>query len=131
VTAMATTPIPQPVAMNGIVRTDPASRTLTVVRPDTLSGYQKLAWRSAHQALQLAERDGWPPSGAPFLWAHTVDQRDIVHGAPGDNLTLLFHFPAGVQAYTALVSRPGLRAIVVVDESSGYFTGVKFLHAGR
>jgi hypothetical protein len=131
VTATATTPIPQPLAMNGIARTDPASRTLTVSRPDQLSGYQKLAWRVAHQALQLAEMNGWPQSGAPFLWAHTADQRDIVHGRPGDNLTLEFHFPAGVSAYTQLVSRPGLSAIVVVDESSGYFTGVKFWNVSR
>jgi hypothetical protein len=123
----ATEPLPQPVAMPGVVTTNVLTRTLTVARPDQLSGYQKLAWRTAHESLVQAEQNGWPVSGAPFVWASTPDQRNIVHGTPGANLTLEFKFPAGETAYTSLVSRPGLRALVVVDESTRYFVSVKFL----
>jgi hypothetical protein len=116
--------------VDGIVRIDSAARTLIVSRPENLSGYQKVQWRIAHEALQRAEQSGWG-SAHPFLYAHSVGQRDIAHGLPGGGLTLLFHFPVGVAVYGELVSQPGLRALVTVDKSRGRFTGVRFLHGRK
>jgi hypothetical protein len=90
------------------------TRTLVVSRPENASGYQKLAWRGGHEALVRAEQSGWR-SAVPFLYAHGAGQSDIAHGLPGDNLTLLFHFPVGKDAYRELVSKPGLRAFVTFD----------------
>jgi hypothetical protein len=113
--------------LDGLVRHDPAARTLTVLRPDNLSGYQKLAWRSAHEALVRAEQGGWS-SDHPYLSAHGVGQRDIAHGLPVDNLGLQFHFPTGVAAYGELVSLPGLTSYVTIDRSRGQFVSVRFRH---
>ena len=44
----------------------------------------------------------------------------IAFGLPGDNLTLSFHFPAGKEVYTKLVSWPGLTCFVTVDRGSGF-----------
>jgi hypothetical protein len=38
----------------------------------------------------------------------SLGNREIVHGLPGDDLTLRFTFPVGVQAYRKLISKPGL-----------------------
>ena len=122
--------LPQPLTMDGIVRNDVAARTLVVSRPENASGYEKLWWRTAHAELVKAQQTGWA-GRAPYLFAHSVGQRDIAHGLPGDSLTLLFHFPVGVDAYRELVSQPGLRAFVTVDKSRGWFTGVKFLHGRK
>ena len=75
-----------------------------------------------------SEQSGWPGAGAPFLWARGAGQSDIAHGLPGDNLTLLFHFPTGKTEYRELVSKPGLMAFVSIDRSTGWFTSVKFRH---
>jgi hypothetical protein len=116
--------------MDGIVTNDVGTRTLIVSRPENLLGYQRLWWREAHGALAAAEQGGWS-SAHPFLFAHTADQRDIAHGLPVDNLGLAFHFPVGVAVYGELVSQPGLRALVTVDKSRGWFTGVRFLHGRK
>jgi len=97
-----------------------------VSRPESLSGYQRLAWRTAHEALVRAEQAGWPASGPPFLYAHGAGARNIAHGSPGDSLQLLFHFEPGNDAYRELVSQPGLSAFVTVDRSTGWFVGVRF-----
>jgi hypothetical protein len=121
--------VPQPVVMDGIVRNDPGSRTLTVSRPQNLSGYQRLAWREAWNALSAAEQAGWPAAGPPLLWASGAGESDIAHGIPADNLGISFFFPPGKEAYRKLVEKPGLTAWVVADRSTGFFTGVKFRHA--
>ena len=56
--AAATTPVPQPMAMAGIVTNNVMSRTLVVSRPDTLGGYERHSWRRAHEELVKAERAG-------------------------------------------------------------------------
>ena len=127
----ATERLPQSLVLDGIVRINSAERTLVVSRPDQASGYEKLSWRQAHEALVRAEQSGWHRSAVPFLYAHGVGQRDIAHGLPGDNLTLLFHFPVGVDAYRELVSQPGLMAFVTVDKSTGWFIGVKLFHGRK
>jgi len=100
-------PVPQPMAMIGIVTNNVMTRTLVVSRPDTLGGYEKLSWRTAHEKLVKAERAGWD-SRVPTLWASGLGQTNIAFGMPGDNLTLSFHFPAGKAVYRELVSKPGL-----------------------
>jgi hypothetical protein len=128
--AAATTPVPQPHAMVGVVTNNVMTRTLVVSRPDTLGGYEKLSWRTAHEKLVKAERDGWG-SATPTVWAHGAGETNIAWGLPGDNLTLSFHFPTGREVYTKLVSQPGLTCFVLVDRGSGLFTGVRFRHGGR
>ena len=99
-------------------------------RPENASGYQKLSWRMAHEALVRAEQSGWS-TAVPFLYAHSAGGREIAYGLPGDNLTLLFHFPTGKREYGELVSQPGLAAFVTVDKSTGWFMGVRFLHGRK
>jgi hypothetical protein len=111
--------------MDGVVTNDVATRTLIVSRPDQASGYEKLSWRTAHEALTRAEQSGWR-SAVPSLYAHGAGQRDIAFGLPTANLTLSFHFPVGKTEYRDLVSQPGLRAYVTVDKSSGWFMSVTF-----
>jgi hypothetical protein len=131
VTATVRERLPQPLTMTGIVSVDNLQRNLVVRRPESLSGHEKLWWRTAHEQLVRAQEAGWPRNGAPYLFAHGAGQSDIAHGVPGDRLTLLFHFPAGKDAYVKLVSQPGLSAFVTVDRSSGWFTGVRFRHNRR
>jgi hypothetical protein len=127
VSLFATEKLPSPMAMTGIVSIDNWQRNLVVSRPDTLGGYEKLSWRVAHEALVRAEKVGWS-SDVPTVWAHGAGETDIAWGLPGDKLTLLFHFPAGKEVYTKLVSQPGLTCFVMVDRSSQRFTGVRFRH---
>ena len=54
--------------------------------------------------LVAAAESGWR-SATPFLWV-VLGNRQIVHGLPGDGLELTFHFPAGMEAYAKLISRP-------------------------
>ena len=60
-------------------------------RPETASGYGKLLWREAHQALVSAAESGWR-TAHPYVWGGALGNRQIVHGQPGDYLTLLFFF---------------------------------------
>jgi hypothetical protein len=124
------TRLPSPMVMDGIVSIDNLQRNLVVRRPENLSGYEKLTWRMAHEQLVRGEQSGWD-SDVPTLWAHGGGQTDIAFGVPGDNLTLLFHFPAGKDAYTKLVSQPGLSALVTADRSTGWFMSCKFRHGRK
>jgi hypothetical protein len=50
-------------------------------------------------------------------------------GLPGDAGTLKFHFyPGKDSAYSDLVGKPGLAAIVVLDRELCHFLNVKFRH---
>lgn len=132
-TTAATTPVARPLAIIGAVSNEPESRTLIVRRPKDTTGYEAFLWRQAHEQLVLAEDRGWPTNGMRVVWCSAGGKPDLVHAAPGQNLTLRFHFPAGSPAgkvYTELVSRPGLSAIVVVDRETHYFLNVKFRNRG-
>jgi hypothetical protein len=89
-------------------------------------GYSKLLWREAFQALQTAEEDGWRKHS--HVWASAPGARQVAHVLPGDLQTLTVHFPAGVTAYTELISRPGLYAIATLDRSTRRFRSLKFLN---
>jgi hypothetical protein len=126
VTAIATERIPRPIAVDGVVTNDVLARTLVVRRPESLSGYQLLLWREAHGALARAEEIGW--ANHHIVWASGAGQFDVAHALPGDNLTFLFHFPVGNDAYRALVSKPFLAAIVTIDADTHRFMAVRFVH---
>lgn len=129
-TAIATTPLPQPLAITAPVTVDFANMALVVRRPEAAGGYEKLLWREAHQALVKAEESGWPAS-TPYLWASAPGHNQFGHAAPGPNLTLLFAFVVGTPAakvYAELVGRAGLFAFVTADKSARRFLGVTFRH---
>ncbi|HEY6810417.1 MAG TPA: hypothetical protein VIZ70_04760 [Propionibacteriaceae bacterium] len=126
----ATTPLPQPLAINAPVTADFANMALIVRRPDAAGGTERLLWREAHQALVKAEELGWP-SGTQFVWGSAPGSYQFGHAAPGPNLTLVFAFMVGTpsaKVYAELVSKPGLYAIVTADKSTRYFMAVKFLN---
>jgi hypothetical protein len=62
------------------------------------------------------------------VYASTPTASDVAHAVPGDFQMVLFRFPAGNSAFTELVGKPGLTALVTVDRSAGRFVAVKFLH---
>jgi hypothetical protein len=117
----------RPHAVGGVVYNDVVSRTLFVRLPDAASGHDRSLWRQAHQRLVAAEQAGWPVS-EPWLWAHGAGKRDIAHGLPGDAATIKFAFAAGQTAYSELVGKPRLSAIVVIDSSACRFLHVAFRH---
>jgi hypothetical protein len=108
------------------VVTDVVSRTLGVRLSERASGYERLWWKTAFQALKAAVEDGWRRH--PFVWASTPSVYQVAHVEPADFSMLQVHFPVGVAALAELISRPGRYAIVVVDHNSGRFLGVKLLN---
>lgn len=65
-------------------------------------------------------------NAAPTVWADAPDQRQIARGQPEDDGSLRFTFAKGDPVYRALVSTPGLSAIVVVDRANRRIMSVKF-----
>jgi hypothetical protein len=126
----ATVPVPQPLAADGMVFIDPATRTLTVRPSDTASGYTRLLWKQGWQALRQAQESGYR-SGVPDVWASAPGARQIAHGVPGEGGTLKFTFHTSQPAYSELVNKPGLSAIITVDRGTSRILGVKFRHLSR
>lgn len=122
----ATERVPQPFAVDGVVTNDLPSRSLGVRLSETASGYERLWWKQAWLQLKAAVEDGWRKH--PHVRASAPGARDVAIVHPGDFQTLVVNFPPGVTAYTELISRPGLVAIVTVDRNTSQFLGVKFLH---
>ncbi len=74
--------IPAPVAINGVVTNDVATRTLIVRRPQSaISGYEKLLWREAHGALTRAVDSGWLTAD-PFVWGGAFGTVRLSTGCP-------------------------------------------------
>jgi hypothetical protein len=119
--------VPSPVATDGVVFVDVATRTLVVRLPDAADGYTRRMWREGHAALVKAEQSGFR-GGTPTVWAHTNQQRQVVYGLPGDRLTLRFTFYKGESVYADLVGKPGLTATVTLDRSAQRIMGVLFHH---
>jgi hypothetical protein len=126
VSLFATERVPQPVVVLGVVDRDLASRSLLVRPSELASGYERLHWRTGHQALRKAQEEGWRYGGSVYASAPGAFQ--VANVLPGDFLSLVVHFPSGVQAFSQLVGKPGLFAWVSVDRSTGRFIGVKFSH---
>ena len=131
---MTTTVVPQPMAVDGVVFNDVGTRTLTVRLPDKASGYERLMWQQGWQALRQAQEKGWyetsmrPLRTPPEVWASTPGHYRVVYGLPGDGGVLTFHFPPGVAAYTELISKPGLIAILTVDRGNHHILSCRFLN---
>jgi hypothetical protein len=121
------TVVPQPLAITAVVVNDFANRTLFCRLPDVLTGPGRTAWADGYQALRLAEENGWG-GGAPPLWAATKTAERVARAAAGDAQTLKFFFEPGNQAYSQLIGRPGLTAIVTADRATRYFLRCLFLH---
>jgi hypothetical protein len=71
--------LPSPVAIDGVVVTDIATRSLGVRLSETASGYQRLWWKTAHQQLKAAVENGW--ANHPFVWASTSSAYQVAHAA--------------------------------------------------
>jgi hypothetical protein len=123
--------LPRPKALTGSVFTDVIGRTLTVRQAEPASGYESALWGSAWQALRRAHEAGWPPDGAPWVFASAPKSDRVVHAVPVEGGALSFTWPIGAAGFAELVGRPGLYALAVVDISSHYFQSVKFLHRPR
>jgi hypothetical protein len=78
------TPVPQPLAVTGVVSNDLANRTLTVRLSDLEQGFPRLCWKASYAALRRSEESGWRtdsrlyglvptvPTGWPLLWLGTM-----------------------------------------------------------
>jgi hypothetical protein len=138
VTKAAAEVVPRPMALDAVVDIDYASRTLAVRPPDVAGGHVRSLWRQAHLALLRAEElallrpaelAGFRSRWVPEVWAHTDRRRNIAHGRPGEFAMLRFEFPKTPDsAFSQLVGRPRLAAIVTIDRSAGHFLACKFYH---
>ena len=124
----ATEALPQPVAVDGVVFHDVGTRTLSVRLSDQANGYTRLLWTQAWQQQRRAQEAGWPPNGAPWVWADVPGASQVVHGLPAEGGVMRFHFPPGTAGYSELISKPGLVAIVTVDRATHQFLTCRFLN---
>ena len=120
--------VPAPLACDGQVTFDPATRSLSV----KVSGVGASFWRKGHAALLAAEEAGRhyaamrsSASAARSVWAHAPGRRDIARGEPVRDGWLRFQLSDA--DYRKLVNTPDLSVIVTVDREAGRILGVKFL----
>jgi hypothetical protein len=111
--------MPAPLACDGQVTFDPASRSLSV----RVSGFGGSFWRRGHAAMLQAEETG-PYYAAPTVWAHAPGRREIVRGEPVRDGWL--RFKLNDADYRQLSGRQNLSAIVTVDREAGTILGVRF-----
>jgi hypothetical protein len=127
VTAAAAERLPTPLAVDGVVAIDTPSRTLAVRLSESAGGYEQHLWREAHGALSREQDSGWR-GATSTVWCSAPGQRNIMAATAGDFQMLLARFRPGESAYTELVGRPRLYAIVTMDRELARFLAVKFLH---
>jgi hypothetical protein len=120
--------LPQPQAIDAVVFVDVLTRTLTVRLGDKAGGYERLLWTQAWQALRRSQEAGWPPDGAPWIYADVPGAPRVVHGQAVDGGALSFTFPVGTAGFGQLVSKPGVVAIVTVDRGTHRFLTCRFLN---
>jgi len=123
--------LPDPLAADGVVVNDIATRTL-VVKPAKAGSYAGLLWREGHRKLMQADQgartyqDLINGNYARDVWASGAGRREIARGKPAADGSLRFKFERGDATYRDLVSTPWLSAIVTVDKSAGSILGVRF-----
>jgi hypothetical protein len=120
--------LPAPLTMVGVVTHDVAARTLVVRRQEQASGFERLAWREAYNALVRAEQNGWPFNGAPHLYADGGGGVSYRFRGARTRSDVTFCFQVPSEAYAELVSRAGLTSWVTADRSTGWFQSVRFRH---
>lgn len=111
--------VPAPLACDGQVTFDPATRSLSV----KVSGFGGTFWRRGHAALMAAEEAS--RYGPRSVWAHAPGRRDIARGEPVRDGWLRFKLSDA--DYRQLSRTPDLAAIVTIDRQAGQILGVKFL----
>ena len=121
--------MPRPLAISAVVFHDFAARILSVRPGDQASGYEKLLWREAWQQQRRSREAGWPPNGAPWVYADVPGAPQVVHGLPAEGGLMAFHFPVGTAGYSELISRPGVIALVTIDRGTHQFLSCRFLHS--
>jgi hypothetical protein len=129
--AAATTPVPSPMAVTGVVSTNVPQRALVVRTSDMASSYERSTWRTAYQALRQAEESGWRTAGRT-VWASTDTADKIASVAAGDPIfdgLLSAHF-ADPAIYEQFLGKPDLTCVVVLDREQHRFLSVKF-RSGR
>ena len=127
----ATTPVPSPMAITGVVSPLFTERALMVRISDNASSYERSSWRNAYRALKTAEQNGWRTSH-PTVWASTDKADSVASAVAGDDVfggLLRFAFYSEAP-YRQLTGQPGLTCFVIVDRSSQRFMSCKF-HSGR
>jgi hypothetical protein len=128
----ATTPIPSPMAVTGVVSPIIPERTLVIRISDTAAGYERLTWRTAYQALRQAEESGWRTAD-PTVWASTDSVDKVAPVTAGDPVfggLLRVRFADGA-SYLQLVGQPRLSCFVVLDRETHRFLSLKFRHERR
>lgn len=112
--------VPAPLACDGETAHDPVSRSLLV----KVSGFGASFWRRGHAAMAVAEEAG-RYGGAPSVYAHAPDRREIARGEPVQDGWLRFQLRDA--DYRQLAGDPDVHAIAVVDRKTSRIMGVKFL----
>jgi hypothetical protein len=110
--------VPAPLACDGQVTFDPATRSLSV----KVSGVGASYWRRGHAALMQAETAGSVSEfsrAAPTVRAHGARGEPVRDG--------WLRFQVDDATYRELAG-PDLAAICTVDQAAGRILGVKFLH---
>ena len=115
--------VPAPLACDGQVTFDPATRSLSV----KVSGFGGTFWRRGHAALLAAEEAGRYYSAAT-VWAHGAGRREIARGQPVRDGWLRFKLS---DADYRQLAGEGLSAIVTVDREAARILGVKFIDRSR
>ena len=121
-------PLPKPLAADGVVTIDAATRTLVVKPAPSARPYAKVLWDEGRQAQIQAM--GRRHDDTPTVWANGAGRSQITYGTPGDNGTLRFRFHPAEQVYEDLVSTPGLAATIVVDRATSTIMTVTFRARG-
>ena len=109
--------VPQPLACDGQVTFDPATRSLLV----KASGVGAIYWRRGHAKLVAAQAPG---SFEDYLRAPP----DVVaHGARGEPVRDgWLRFKVDDATYREVAGAPDLGAIVTVDQAAGQIMNVRF-----
>jgi hypothetical protein len=128
----ASTRLPSPMAVVSVVSSIISERVLVVRIADNESGYARLTWKTAYQALKSAEESGWSRN-APTVWASTDKSDNAAFAVAGDPvfgglLKFTFAGEAAYSQYLRLVATPGLTASVMLDRETHQFLSVKFRH---
>jgi hypothetical protein len=120
-----------PQAFDVVVQNDTTARDLVVRLGEHTTGTARSAWQRGHNTAVLAQEDAATYVATPELWGIDPNGEKVALGVPGGDGTLRFHFEPGVEAYKALVSKPGLYAIATIDLEQGFFHRVAFKHRPR